>query len=92
MLVLTCKIDENIRINDNVKIVVLEVRQGQVKLGIEAPREVKVWRGKIFDQIQAEAQEKKRKNNDADSKPPPVTRPPKPHRRWGIFPTHRKTG
>ena len=44
MLVLTRKLGENIRIGDAIKITVLEVRSGQVKLGIEAPPEVKVHR------------------------------------------------
>ena len=51
MLVLTRKLGENIRIGDDVKITVLEVRAGQVKLGIEAPPEVKVHREEIYDRI-----------------------------------------
>jgi carbon storage regulator len=63
MLVLTRKLGENIRIGDSVKITVLEVRSGQVKLGIEAPPEVKVHREEIYARIQEEArraQESKR--------------------------------
>ncbi len=56
MLVLTRKLGENIRIGDSVKITVLEVRSGQVKLGIEAPPEVKVHREEIYARIQAENQ------------------------------------
>ena len=54
MLVLTRKLGENIRIGDTVKITVLEVRSGQVKLGIEAPPEVKVHREEIYARIQEE--------------------------------------
>jgi len=54
MLVLTRKLGENIRIGDTVKITVLEVRSGQVKLGIEAPPEVKVHREEIYVRIQEE--------------------------------------
>ena len=54
MLVLTRKLGENIRIGDSVKITVLEVRSGQVKLGIEAPPEVKVHREEIYVRIQEE--------------------------------------
>jgi carbon storage regulator len=54
MLVLTRKLGENIRIGDAVKITVLEVRSGQVKLGIEAPPEVKVHREEIYARIQQE--------------------------------------
>ena len=54
MLVLTRKLGENIRIGDVIKITVLEVRSGQVKLGIDAPAEVKVHREEIYARIQAE--------------------------------------
>ena len=54
MLVLTRKLGENIRIGDAIKITVLEVRSGQVKLGIEAPPEVKVHREEIYARIQEE--------------------------------------
>ena len=54
MLVLTRKLGENIRIGDVIKITVLEVRSGQVKLGIDAPPEVKVHREEIYARIQAE--------------------------------------
>ena len=67
MLVLTRKLGENIRIGDNVKITVLEVRSGQVKLGIEAPPEVKVHREEIYARIQEE-------NRKAAAQPhPPVS-------------------
>ena len=68
MLVLTRKLGENIRIGDSVKITVLEVRSGQVKLGIEAPPEVKVHREEIYARIQEEArraQESKREGGEA---------------------------
>jgi carbon storage regulator len=54
MLVLTRKLGENIRIGDSVKITVLEVRSGQVKLGIDAPPEIKVHREEIYARIQEE--------------------------------------
>ena len=54
MLVLTRKLGENIRIGDTVKITVLEIRAGQVKLGIEADPETKVYREEIYARIQEE--------------------------------------
>ena len=66
MLVLTRKLGENIRIGDSVKITVLEVRSGQVKLGIEAPPEVKVHREEIYARIQ----EENRKAAAAQQRPP----------------------
>jgi len=68
MLVLTRKLGENIRIGDSVKITVLEVRSGQVKLGIEAPPEVKVHREEIYARIQEEARraQEKRESEGGD--------------------------
>jgi len=51
MLVLTRKLGEVMRIGDDVKITVLEIRAGQVKLGIEAPRDVAVNREEIWARI-----------------------------------------
>lgn len=47
MLVLTRKLDEQILIGDNVKITVIKVRNNQVRLGISAPRDVRVLRGEL---------------------------------------------
>ena len=67
MLVLTRKLGENIRIGDSVKITVLEVRSGQVKLGIEAPPEVKVHREEIYARIQEENRRAQRRKSEAPS-------------------------
>jgi len=69
MLVLTRKLGENIRIGDSVKITVLEVRSGQVKLGIEAPPEVKVHREEIYARIQEENRRAQRWKPDASGDP-----------------------
>jgi carbon storage regulator len=54
MLVLTRKLNQSIVINDQVEVVVLEIRGEQVRLGIKAPKDVPVHRKEIFDQIQDE--------------------------------------
>jgi len=51
MLVLTRKINESIVINDDVSILVVEVRGDRVRLGIEAPKNVTVHRKEIYDVI-----------------------------------------
>ncbi|MDZ5601709.1 carbon storage regulator CsrA [Pseudomonas sp. RP23018S] len=55
MLILTRKAGETIVINDNVRVTVLQVNGGQVKLGIEAPAEVAVHREEIHERIKAQA-------------------------------------
>ncbi|MBN2689129.1 MAG: carbon storage regulator CsrA [Gammaproteobacteria bacterium] len=48
MLVLTRKIGETITIGDNIRIKVLSLSGGQVKLGAEAPKDVSVHREEIY--------------------------------------------
>ena len=51
MLVLSRKKDESIFINNDIKIVVVEIRGDKVRLGVEAPKEVPVHRQEVFDAI-----------------------------------------
>jgi carbon storage regulator len=51
MLVLSRKSNESLMIGDNIEIVVLEIREGNVKLGIKAPREVSVHRQEVYNEI-----------------------------------------
>jgi carbon storage regulator len=69
MLVLTRKLGENIRIGDSIKITVLEVRSGQVKIGIEAPPEVKVHREEIYARIQEENRRAQQRRAEAPPQP-----------------------
>lgn len=54
MLVLTRKIGESIIIGDGIEVKVVGIDGDQIKLGIEAPKEVKIYRQEIFEAIQAE--------------------------------------
>ena len=56
MLVLTRKVDQSIMIGDNIRIVVVDVRGDQVKIGIDAPRDVMVHRHEVYEDIRAENQ------------------------------------
>ena len=51
MLVLTRKINESIVINDDVSVLVVEVRGDRVRLGIKAPKDVAVHRKEVYDAI-----------------------------------------
>ena len=54
MLILTRKIGESIIIGDNVKVTVLGVEGRQIRVGIDAPKEVSVHREEIYNKIEAE--------------------------------------
>jgi carbon storage regulator len=54
MLVLTRKVGERILIGDNIVIQVVEFSRGSVKLGIEAPQTVSIFRYEVYERIQEE--------------------------------------
>jgi carbon storage regulator len=54
MLVLTRKRNESIMIGDSVEVSIIEVKGDQVKLGIKAPRDIKVHRKEVYLAIQKE--------------------------------------
>lgn len=53
MLVLSRKLSEEIVIGGNIRVMVIEIRGDNVRLGIEAPRDVSVHRKEIADAIDA---------------------------------------
>ena len=57
MLVLTRKAGEGIIIGDNIKITIVELKSGGVRIGIDAPRDIKVHRQEVFDRIKQENKE-----------------------------------
>jgi carbon storage regulator len=54
MLALTRKKDESIVVNGNIEITVMEVKGDHVKIGIQAPKNVPIYRKEVFEQIQKE--------------------------------------
>lgn len=56
MLVLSRKKNESIVINDDITIVVVEIRGDKVRLGVEAPKEVPVHRREVYDAIKRSEQ------------------------------------
>jgi len=65
MLVLTRRINESIVINDDVSVLVVEVRGDRVRLGIEAPKNVSVHRKEVYDVIKETPPEKPKKGEKA---------------------------
>ena len=57
MLVLTRKKHQSIMVGDNIEISILDVIGDKVRIGIQAPREVSVFRKEVFLEIQAPASE-----------------------------------
>ena len=51
MLVLTRKIDQTINIGEDIKIKIVEIGNGFVKLGIEAPRELPIYREELYEKL-----------------------------------------
>lgn len=54
MLVLSRKKNESIVINDDIMIVVVEIRGDKVRIGVEAPAEIPVHRKEVYDAIHRE--------------------------------------
>ena len=55
MLILTRKVGETLTIGDNIEVTVLEVRGGQVRIGVSAPRDVVVNRKEILNRLNPES-------------------------------------
>jgi carbon storage regulator len=57
MLVLTRKLGESIAIDDHIKVVVVQIKGKQVRLGIQAPKETKIHREEVYTAIQEQNKE-----------------------------------
>ncbi len=51
MLVLTRKSGQGIWVSEDIRIVVVDIRESQVKLGIEAPKETPIYRDEIYEKV-----------------------------------------
>ena len=57
MLALTRKQGERIVIGDNVVITIVEIKGDSIRVAIDAPKEIKIYRGELYDSIAAENQQ-----------------------------------
>lgn len=63
MLILTRRVGESVMIGDDVTITVLGVKGNQVRLGVNAPKDVAVHREEIYERIQREKDDDNRGNS-----------------------------
>lgn len=54
MLILTRKINEAIQIGDSIKLKILHIGDSQVKVGIEAPADIRIFRAEIYTETKAQ--------------------------------------
>jgi carbon storage regulator len=65
MLVLTRKLGESITIDDNIKIRIEKIRGKQVRLGIEAPKETRIYREEVYQAIKEQNTQSSRVDRDS---------------------------
>ena len=57
MLVLSRKINQSIVIGDNIEIMLVDIRGDQIKLGINAPKTVKIFRKEVYEEVKNQNRE-----------------------------------
>ncbi|MDR3170546.1 MAG: carbon storage regulator CsrA [Treponema sp.] len=54
MLILSRKVNEKIMIGDDISISIIEIQGDHIRIGVDAPKAIKVFRQEVFDTIKAE--------------------------------------
>ena len=64
MLVLTRKVGESLIIGDNIKITICAVNNSQIRVGIQAPKDIQIHREEIYEKIKKEKEQEASGNGD----------------------------
>ncbi|MBO7638897.1 MAG: carbon storage regulator CsrA [Treponema sp.] len=64
MLILSRKVDEKIKIGNDITLTIIEIHGDLVKIGVEAPKDVKVFRQEVYEAIQAENKAAAKQSSD----------------------------
>ena len=59
MLILTRKANETLTVGDDVTVTILGVKGNQVRIGVNAPKEISVHREEVYNRIKAEKQQER---------------------------------
>ena len=51
MLVLTRKVNEEIKIGSEITIKILSISENQIKIGIDAPKDIQIYRNEVFEKV-----------------------------------------
>jgi len=70
MLILTRRVGETLMIGDEVTVTVLGVKGNQVRIGVNAPRDVPVHREEIYERIKREQAQTATQEGDVEPQPP----------------------
>ncbi len=63
MLVLTRKVGESLIIGDNIKITICAVNNSQIRVGIQAPKDIEIHREEIYEKIKKEKEGSEKNSN-----------------------------
>ncbi len=51
MLILNRKVGESIVLGDNIEVKILDIQDGKIKIGIEAPKDISILRKEVYDAV-----------------------------------------